>query len=139
MTTWRLRRLQHICVADVTDFHRQLLRAGRTTVVMSTPLGQRGLGWRRRRLGDLRAPNVRLRGMDDDELAHPGKKGDSALRRLENEVLPAWLRPTRGENRIPVAVVIVFAAVMQLLLPSRFTLLPLHWLIRPSSWPCSSR
>ncbi len=67
--------------------------------------------------------------MNDDGPADRGKQGDSALRRLENEVLPAWLRPTSGENRIPVAVVILLATVLQLLLPSRFTLLPLHWLI----------
>lgn len=57
------------------------------------------------------------------------ERDESALRRLEDEVLPAWLRPTTGENRIPVATAIVIAAVLQLLLPSRFTLLPLHWLI----------
>lgn len=67
--------------------------------------------------------------MKDDGTADPGEHGESALRRFESEVLPAWLRPTRGENRIPVAVVIVIAAVLQLLLPSRFTLLPFHWLI----------
>jgi hypothetical protein len=67
--------------------------------------------------------------MDDDALRESGQQGDSALQRLEHEVLPAWLRPTTGENRIPVAAAIVAAAVLQLLLPSRFTLLPLHWLI----------
>ena len=67
--------------------------------------------------------------MDDDALRESGQQGESALRRLETEVVPAWLRPTTGENRIPVAAAIVAAAVLQLLLPARFTLLPLHWLI----------
>ena len=49
------------------------------------------------------------------------------VQRLEDE-LPAWLRPAPGENRIPVVIAILLAAVLQLLLPRRFTLLPLHWL-----------
>ncbi|MGB9377792.1 MAG: hypothetical protein WCB04_09810 [Mycobacteriales bacterium] len=67
--------------------------------------------------------------MSDDARSGSDQHGDSALHRLEGEILPAWLRPTAGENRIPVAAAIVLAAVLQLLLPSRFTLLPLHWLI----------
>lgn len=43
--------------------------------------------------------------------------------------MPAWLRPTIGENRIPVAVAILTAAVLQLLLPHRFSLLRPHWLL----------
>jgi hypothetical protein len=51
------------------------------------------------------------------------------LRRLEEELLPAWLRPTLGENRIPVAAAVLVAAVLQLLLPHRFTLVRPHWLL----------
>ncbi len=51
------------------------------------------------------------------------------LQRLEGRVVPAWLRPTRGENRIPVAVAIVVAAVLQYLLPHRFTLVHPRWLL----------
>lgn len=36
-------------------------------------------------------------------------------------VVPAWLRPTRGEPRWPVNLSIIAAIVLQLLLPSRFT------------------
>lgn len=43
--------------------------------------------------------------------------------------MPAWLRPTIGENRIPVAVAILAAAALQLLLPPRFTVLRPHWLL----------
>ena len=38
--------------------------------------------------------------------------------------LPAWLRPTPGEKRIPVAVAVVTAAVLQLVLPDRLVLRP---------------
>jgi hypothetical protein len=51
------------------------------------------------------------------------------VRRVEDELLPAWLRPTAGENRLPVAAAILAAAVMQLLLPQRFTLVHPQWLL----------
>lgn len=38
--------------------------------------------------------------------------------------VPAWLRPTAGENRIPVAAAILAAAVLQLVLPDRLVLRP---------------
>ena len=38
--------------------------------------------------------------------------------------LPAWLRPTSGENRIPVALAIVTAVILQLVLPDRLVLRP---------------
>lgn len=59
----------------------------------------------------------------------PGERVSSAVRHLEDELLPAWLRPTRGENRIPVAVCILIAAMLQLLLPQRFTLVRPQWLL----------
>jgi hypothetical protein len=52
----------------------------------------------------------------------------SALTRIEDEVLPAWLRPTVGENRIPVALAILLAAFLQITLASRFALHP-QWLL----------
>jgi hypothetical protein len=51
------------------------------------------------------------------------------VRRWEDDVLPAWLLPTGGENRLPVAAAIVIAAVLQLLLPQRFTLVHPKWLL----------
>jgi hypothetical protein len=65
------------------------------------------------------APSARSAG------AHPDS---TPLGRLEGE-LPAWLRPHDGENRLPVAAAIVAAAVLQLLLPGRFTLLRPAWLL----------
>jgi hypothetical protein len=38
--------------------------------------------------------------------------------------VPAWLRPTPGENRIPVAAAVVCAAVLQLVLPDKLVLRP---------------
>jgi uncharacterized membrane protein len=38
--------------------------------------------------------------------------------------IPAWLRPTPGEKRIPVAIAVVAAAVLQLVLPDRLVLRP---------------
>ncbi len=53
----------------------------------------------------------------------------AAVHRLEGELLPGWLRPTRGENRVSVAVAILIAVVLQFLLPHRFTLVRPHWLL----------
>jgi hypothetical protein len=44
-------------------------------------------------------------------------------------VLPAWLRPTAGENRIPVALAILAAAGLQLLLSPQYTLIHPRWLL----------
>ena len=49
------------------------------------------------------------------------------LHRLEEHV-PAWLRHTRGENRLPLAGAILVAAGLQLALPDRFGLHP-RWLL----------
>ena len=38
--------------------------------------------------------------------------------------VPAWLRPTRGENRLPVAAAVLTAAVLQIVLPDRLVLRP---------------
>jgi hypothetical protein len=53
----------------------------------------------------------------------------SPSNRLEDEFVPAWLRPTTGESRIPVAVAILAAAVLQFVLPQRFTLVYPQWLL----------
>lgn len=58
-----------------------------------------------------------------------GGDGPTPLHRLEEELLPAWLRPTQGENRLPVAAAVLAAAVLQFLLPHRFTLVRPHWLL----------
>ncbi|HEV7204539.1 MAG TPA: hypothetical protein VGN18_07990 [Jatrophihabitans sp.] len=58
-----------------------------------------------------------------------GEPGVPFVRRWEEEVLPAWLVPTSGENRLPVAAAIIVAAVLQLLLPQKFTLVHPQWLL----------
>ena len=67
--------------------------------------------------------------MDEELAATTGDGHSPIVHRLEEDVLPAWLRPARGENRIPIAATLVLAVVLQLLLPGRFTLLPLRWLL----------
>jgi hypothetical protein len=47
---------------------------------------------------------------------------------LESDVVPAWLRPTGPENRLPVAASIVVAIALQILLSQRFGLHP-RWLL----------
>ncbi|MDQ6650513.1 MAG: hypothetical protein M3Z02_10440 [Actinomycetota bacterium] len=49
------------------------------------------------------------------------------LHQLE-EYVPAWLRPTPGENRLPLAGAILVAASLQFALPARFGLHP-RWLL----------
>jgi uncharacterized membrane protein len=44
--------------------------------------------------------------------------------RLEDVHLPAWLRSTPGEQRLPVMVVVLIAIVLQIALPRRFALQP---------------
>jgi hypothetical protein len=53
----------------------------------------------------------------------------SPLTRIEDEVLPAWLRPTVGENRIPVAIVILVAVTLQITLSGRFIAVHPQWLL----------
>jgi len=43
--------------------------------------------------------------------------------------VPAWRRPTRGENRVAVMVAIVAAAALQLFLSQKFTLIHPRWLL----------
>jgi hypothetical protein len=62
---------------------------------------------------------------DDD----PHDRAASPFARLEQEFVPAWLRPTAGENRIPVALAILAATVFQLLLPQRFAFPRPQWLL----------
>jgi uncharacterized membrane protein len=50
------------------------------------------------------------------------------LARLDEVHLPAWLRPTEGEQRLPVTLVILVAIALQLGLPQRFALQP-HFLL----------
>ncbi|HSY15577.1 MAG TPA: hypothetical protein VK816_06290 [Jatrophihabitantaceae bacterium] len=47
---------------------------------------------------------------------------------LEGRLVPAWLRPTGPENRIPVAVAILAAVALQLGIPDQYGLHP-RWLI----------
>lgn len=63
---------------------------------------------------------------DDDD---PHDRSATPLTRLEQELVPAWLRPTAGENRIPVALAILTAAAFQLLLSQRFTFVRPQWLL----------
>lgn len=49
--------------------------------------------------------------------------------RLEDRVLPAWLRPTAHERRAPVASAILVAAGLQLVLAQQFTLIHPRWLL----------
>jgi hypothetical protein len=48
---------------------------------------------------------------------------------LERELVPGWLRPSTGESRVPVALAILVAALLQGSLSSRFTLLRPNWLL----------
>jgi hypothetical protein len=50
------------------------------------------------------------------------------LHRAEEHLVPAWLRPTGAENRIPAAVAIAAAIFMQFRLPDKLGLRP-RWLV----------
>jgi len=65
-----------------------------------------------------------------EELPDQRVPGAPALHphRVEEE-LPAWLRHTRGENRIPVTIAILTAAGLQVLVPDRFTFVHPQWLL----------
>ena len=58
---------------------------------------------------------------------HGLQKLGAEAEKLEQRV-PAWLRPTAPENRIPVAVAILAAVALQLSVPDKYTLGP-RWLI----------
>jgi hypothetical protein len=48
--------------------------------------------------------------------------------RIEDRVLPPWLRPTSPENRLPVAAAILAAVGLQLAIPNKYGLHP-RWLL----------
>jgi len=54
--------------------------------------------------------------------------GLQRLGQLEGEIIPAWLRPTDGENRLPAAAAIVVAVLLQLTVPNKYGLHP-RWLL----------
>ena len=67
----------------------------------------------------------------------PGRHGELARRLakigreaeyLENRVVPAWLRPTDPENRLPAVVAILVAIGLQLAIPDKYGLHP-RWLL----------
>lgn len=65
---------------------------------------------------------------------HPGPdtgsdRGDDAAR--DGEHLPAWLRRTAGEQRLPVALAVSAAIAFQALLPNRLQLVPRYGLLIP--------
>lgn len=47
---------------------------------------------------------------------------------LPDRLIPAWLRLTRGEHRLPIVAAVLVAVVLQWVLPARFTLDP-RWLL----------
>lgn len=56
------------------------------------------------------------------------RRVEADLRSAEDRFVPAWLRPTDAENRIPPALAIAVAIVLQLSLPDRYGLHP-RWLL----------
>jgi len=75
--------------------------------------GATGLGWR-------------------DRVAGKGGWAPAALgedlHKLELQFVPAWLRPTDAENRIPAAIAILVAVLLQLTVPTKYGLHP-RWLL----------
>ncbi|NYI41930.1 hypothetical protein [Demequina lutea] len=59
----------------------------------------------------------------------PSGPGSARWNQLEDRVLPAWLRPTAHESRIPVASAILVAAALQLVLAQQFTVIHPRWLL----------
>jgi uncharacterized membrane protein len=53
---------------------------------------------------------------------------EADIRSAEDRFVPAWLRPTDAENRIPAGLAIVAAVAMQLALPNKYGLHP-RWLL----------
>jgi uncharacterized membrane protein len=47
----------------------------------------------------------------------------------EAHLLPAWLRPTRGESRLPVALAILVVVALQVLLPTDLVFVRSRWLL----------
>jgi uncharacterized membrane protein len=67
-------------------------------------------------LETLRSQVIRLERVLHAEAHLPG--------RFENMHLPAWLRPTKGEQRLPVSLAMLTAIALQIMLPGRFALRP---------------
>jgi hypothetical protein len=53
---------------------------------------------------------------------------EAELLSVEDRIVPAWLRPTEAENRLPVAIAIAVAVAMQLALPNKYGVHP-RWLL----------
>jgi hypothetical protein len=53
---------------------------------------------------------------------------EADLRHAEGRFVPAWLRPTDAENRIPAGIAIAVAIVLQLAIPDKYGLHP-RWLL----------
>jgi hypothetical protein len=66
------------------------------------------------------------------ELVDPGdwlaRRVEANVRRAEDRFVPAWLRPTDAENRIPPGIAIAAAIAMQFALPERYGMDP-RWLL----------
>lgn len=72
-----------------------------------------------------------ISGEDADSVASGIPSGPVAARwsELEDRVVPAWLRPTAHESRLPVASAILVAASLQLVLAQQFRLIHPSWLL----------
>lgn len=68
-----------------------------------------------------------LRGGSPGRLAHSAAEGVAGTRRTAHGHVPAWLRPTQGESRWPVAAAIAVAIALQVALPDQ---LAVQW-----RWP----
>jgi hypothetical protein len=68
----------------------------------------------------LRSPTGRGRWLSD--------RVEADFRHAEDRFVPAWLRPTDAENRIPAGVAIAVAIVLQLSIPDKYGLHP-RWLL----------
>jgi len=66
---------------------------------------------------------------DHGELTQPDRPTVEPVPDPAERPVPAWRRPTRGENRIAVAVAILAAAALQLFLSQQFTLIHPRWLL----------
>lgn len=53
---------------------------------------------------------------------------EADVRRAEDRFVPAWLRPTDAENRIPAGVAIAIAIALQLAIPNKYGVHP-RWLL----------
>lgn len=64
----------------------------------------------------------------EGELAGAARRIVTDVEHVEQLVLPAWLRLTKPENRLPVAAAVLVAAVLQFALPQRYGISP-RWLL----------